>query len=243
MDWTARYAFEFELNGLKEEPRAKLLVREPGMDVVTVFLTRPVTVLGRDQSCDAFLHSPYVSRRHAQVVLAGDEHVLSDLDSTNGTSVNGNRVEGQITLVHGDEIGLSNVRIWYMLDVAADEQTPLLPDRTMPKSPRQPLLLSLDPGTHRIWIEERSCEVPLAPLEFKLVEYLMEKKGQVATRDEIGLAVWGASDLEYESLYRLVDRVKEKIEPEPSHPRFLISHRGIGYSLQTTRPRSLSHPD
>jgi len=68
------------------------------------------------------------------------------------------------------------------------------------------------------------------------VHYLFGRRGGVATREELGAEVWGEGSYDLESLYRLVQRVKEKLEPDAANPRYLISHRGIGYSLQVAGP-------
>lgn len=49
--------------------------------------------IGRDEACDVVLSGPDVSRRHAVVRVEGPHHVLLDLDSRNGTWVNGRRIE------------------------------------------------------------------------------------------------------------------------------------------------------
>jgi hypothetical protein len=67
-------------------------------------LTKTTLVLGRDASCDIVLDDANVSRRHAQ--LAQDvigTWKLTDLNSTNGTRINGNRV-GNALLRDGDEL-------------------------------------------------------------------------------------------------------------------------------------------
>jgi hypothetical protein len=66
-------------------------------------LSRQVTVLGRGTDADLRIDDPGVSRKHAQISLNGDAAVITDLGSTNGTLVDGQRV-GQAALVDGSEI-------------------------------------------------------------------------------------------------------------------------------------------
>ena len=76
-------------------------------------LARPATVgttIGR-AGCDLDLNDPDVSRRHAVIREAGEGIALEDLGSTNGTWVNGRRIEGVVTLAAGDEIRFGNT-IW-----------------------------------------------------------------------------------------------------------------------------------
>jgi DNA-binding winged helix-turn-helix (wHTH) protein len=63
-------------------------------------------VIGRDPEAAVSIDSPRVSRRHARIVVEGDVAMLEDLGSKNGTSLNGERIECQARLAHGDEIRL-----------------------------------------------------------------------------------------------------------------------------------------
>ncbi len=66
-----------------------------------VIAVRDVVDIGRD--CDGLLLSdPEVSRRHVSLRLDGDAVVLEDLGSTNGTMLNGSKIDGAVTLEEGD---------------------------------------------------------------------------------------------------------------------------------------------
>jgi hypothetical protein len=64
-----------------------------------------VVVIGRASNADVRLSDTGVSRRHAEVRREGDDHVLVDLGSTNGTLVNGRPIE-RVRLANGDRIEL-----------------------------------------------------------------------------------------------------------------------------------------
>lgn len=64
-------------------------------------------ILGRHHSCDVVLSDPSVSRRHARLVLRDGHWVLQDLESTNGTMINGVRV-GRCALRPGDRLALGD---------------------------------------------------------------------------------------------------------------------------------------
>lgn len=91
-------------------------------------LTEPLTVLGRGTEAQLRLTHTSVSRRHAQIehypdvrAPGGAGHwVLSDLGSTNGTSVNGRRVE-QVEIHDGDRIDLGGASLIFQIapDAAA----------------------------------------------------------------------------------------------------------------------------
>jgi FHA domain len=67
-------------------------------------------LVGRHRDCDVVLLSLAVSRRHARLVFRDGNWVLQDLDSTNGTTVNGVRV-GRCELRAGDLVELGDARL------------------------------------------------------------------------------------------------------------------------------------
>ncbi len=67
-----------------------------------------MAIIGREPPADILIRAPQVSARHAEIVhLGGDEYSLRDLGSTNGTWVNGKRIESA-TVRPGDDIGLGD---------------------------------------------------------------------------------------------------------------------------------------
>ena len=63
-------------------------------------------VLGRHRSCDVRYADDAVSRRHATIRRRATGLWVSDLDSTNGTWLNGARIDGPVRIVDGDELRL-----------------------------------------------------------------------------------------------------------------------------------------
>jgi hypothetical protein len=72
--------------------------------------------LGRSRQCDVMLDDPNVSRTHAEVRPRGGSWVLTDLGSTNGSRLNGRRVDGSEVLKPGDEIELGTTLIKFELE-------------------------------------------------------------------------------------------------------------------------------
>ncbi len=72
--------------------------------------------LGRSRQCDIVLQDPNVSRRHAEVRPRGGSWVLTDLDSTNGSRINGRTVERSEVLKPGDEIELGSTALRFELE-------------------------------------------------------------------------------------------------------------------------------
>jgi FHA domain-containing protein/uncharacterized protein DUF1707 len=65
--------------------------------------------IGRDASCDLAIADVTVSRWHAQLERTADGWLLSDLESTNGTRVNGWRVRGKVPVRAGDLVSFGNL--------------------------------------------------------------------------------------------------------------------------------------
>jgi pSer/pThr/pTyr-binding forkhead associated (FHA) protein len=72
----------------------------------TFSLEGPELIIGREPSCQISINDPEVSRRHARLYLQGVNYVLEDLGSTNGTSVNGQRLVGPYILRSGEMVTL-----------------------------------------------------------------------------------------------------------------------------------------
>jgi hypothetical protein len=72
--------------------------------------------MGRSRQCDVTVDDANVSRQHAEVRPRGGSWVLSDLGSTNGSRLNGHRVEGSEVLKPGDEIELGTTVLRFELE-------------------------------------------------------------------------------------------------------------------------------
>jgi len=72
--------------------------------------------MGRSRQCDVMLDDPNVSRTHAEVRPRGGSWVLTDLGSTNGSRLNGRKLDGSEVLKPGDEIELGTSKIKFELE-------------------------------------------------------------------------------------------------------------------------------
>lgn len=82
----------------------------------TVTLRGSTVVLGRDPACDHVLDYPMVSWRHARITRTDTSYSVEDLQSSNGTFVNGDLVGGRTTVQPGDVIGLGSYRFTLTTD-------------------------------------------------------------------------------------------------------------------------------
>ena len=96
----------------------RYLAIEDGDDVVMVPLREGVTHIGRGLSADVRLESPSVSRRHALVIVDGDDVVLADDRSRNGTWLNGERVT-RAALAESDVIVIGVSRM-HLIEVVGE---------------------------------------------------------------------------------------------------------------------------
>lgn len=79
----------------------------------------------------------------------------------------------------------------------------------------------------------RGRRVHLRPKEFELLSLLMASAGKVVSREALMDEIWG---LDYVGNTKTLDvhvkRVREKIEEDPSHPRHIVTVRGVGYKFE-----------
>jgi two-component system KDP operon response regulator KdpE len=70
----------------------------------------------------------------------------------------------------------------------------------------------------------------LTPREFRLLALLLENAGRVMTHQQVLENVWGweyIDDVDYVRIY--VSHLRQKIEPDPSSPRYILTEPGVGY--------------
>jgi hypothetical protein len=72
--------------------------------------------LGRSRKCEIVLDDPNVSREHAELRPRGGSWVLTDLGSTNGSSVNGRRIDAPTVVKPGDELELGSTSMTFELE-------------------------------------------------------------------------------------------------------------------------------
>jgi two-component system response regulator RegX3 len=75
--------------------------------------------------------------------------------------------------------------------------------------------------------------IKLALKEFELLEILLRNAGRVMTRGQLIDRIWGADYVgDTKTLDVHIKRLRTKIEPDPTNPRYLITVRGLGYKFE-----------
>jgi two-component system KDP operon response regulator KdpE len=78
------------------------------------------------------------------------------------------------------------------------------------------------------------AEIKLTPTEYDLLKALIKNNGKIMTRQMLLSQVWGAgygADAHYLHVY--IGQLRRKIEPDPAHPRFILTISGVGYRFSS----------
>jgi DNA-binding response OmpR family regulator len=110
--------------------------------------------------------------------------------------------------------------------------------RAQPEAPHHEVIqlggLEIDIASMTVRVEGQAVLTTVR--EFRLLEYLARHRGRVFTRDQLLDAVWKeGSFVTPRSIDVFVRRLREKIERDPRHPRYLKTLRGIGYRFEGGR--------
>jgi two-component system alkaline phosphatase synthesis response regulator PhoP len=88
--------------------------------------------------------------------------------------------------------------------------------------------VSVDFSRHEL--RRAGCVVETTPSELKLLRVLIENRGIVLSIDQLLHEGWGEDVfLTDRVIYTHINNLRAKIEPDPRHPRYIVSIRGSGY--------------
>jgi two-component system KDP operon response regulator KdpE len=110
-----------------------------------------------------------------------------------------------------------------------------------PVTPEEAILqiddrLSIDYNSREVIVEGK--RIKLRPTEFRMLYHLIENAGWVVPHETLLAKVWGyeyREEIQYLRLY--VTYLRQKIEPDPSHPRYILTERGVGYRFVDFRKK------
>jgi phosphoserine phosphatase RsbU/P len=84
-------------------------------------------ILGRQSDCDIVLDDKTISRHHAQILQVNQNYFIEDLNSSNGTYVNGQKIQGRHRLQENDQITLGDLSIVFHLDYPSEAKRSKIP--------------------------------------------------------------------------------------------------------------------
>ncbi len=94
--------------------------------------------------------------------------------------------------------------------------------------------LKIDFNRREIWVDGK--QVKLRPTEYRLLYHLVQNAGWVLTYDQILSRVWGyeyRDEPHYVRLY--INYLRQKLEKDPSNPKYILTERGVGYRFYDYR--------
>ncbi|MCP5095077.1 MAG: protein kinase, partial [Chloroflexi bacterium] len=210
------------------QPRHKawLTHRDENGEQQRWFLQAETILIGRYDPADLVWDVPRMSRQHAQIERQELGYFLVDLNSRNGSFVNGELVDNEPRrLQDGDEIVFGGVASFRFHD---PEET-----RAGPKLGRLRGVW-VDPELHTIWVDAQLVDPPLSAAQFTLLMVLYDRVGQIVSRGEIITAVWPDTDssgVSNEAVDGLIKRLRKRLREYSKAQEYLQVVRGRGIRL------------
>jgi DNA-binding response OmpR family regulator len=92
--------------------------------------------------------------------------------------------------------------------------------------------ITIDVAERKVTV--KGTKLKLTPREFRLLALLVENAGRILSHQQVLEQVWGweyIDDVDYVRIY--VSHLRQKIEPEPSTPRYILTEPGVGYYFRS----------
>lgn len=176
------------------------------------------------------LGDDYISRNQAEIYYSFSDgyFMLRDNSSLNGTFLNGEILEKNkpYPLKDHDLIGFCKISGEVRLVLRFRTSDSTLPPwvEEMHDGPPDKQGFFINIAARRVFISGK--EVPLTRKEFKVIEVLYNNKGNACSIDDISWEVWGKEGASDELIAKYISRLREKIEPEPPKPRYIVTVPG-----------------
>jgi DNA-binding winged helix-turn-helix (wHTH) protein len=189
-----------------------------------------VVIIGREMGlADLLLPERQVSRRHAKIERTPEGFMLSDLDSKNGTFLNGREVKDPQRLQDGDEI---QIALCVKIAFVGSDATAPLSARPISRALRPVVRgIRLDKESRRVYLAEQELDPPLSVQQYRLLELLIDAKSALVSRHDIVEKVWegeNAFGVSEQAIDALVRRLRDRLaERDPDH-EYIVTVRGHG---------------
>ncbi len=112
-----------ETRSTRDRPQANAHMLVLLLEGRRIALSSGINIVGRDRDADVHIDDPRVSRRHARIVVDGDNVAVEDLESKNGTRVGGIPVSQPIGLAKGDVISFGGIDTRFEIQPVDDTAT------------------------------------------------------------------------------------------------------------------------
>ena len=94
--------------------------------------------------------------------------------------------------------------------------------------------VAVEPKSREVWFQGTKLDSPLSRKEFDVLNLLFQKRREACSKDEIAAAGWierSEGNVGNQEVEQTIRRLRRRIEPEPSEPRYIMTVRGYGYKL------------
>ncbi|HLE51867.1 MAG TPA: FHA domain-containing protein [Anaerolineales bacterium] len=197
------------------------------------WMLRNRLIVGRDSICDIIIPSRQVSRQHAQFTISPRGVILEDMQSKNGTHLNGKMIEDQTLLQDGDVVQIALAQQFIFL--SSDATLPLELFDTFEVQPAVPGRLRFEKRARQVWIGDEEVSPPLSVSQYRLLEILYEHEGRVVPRKEVIARIWGvdnAVEVSEQAFDALVRRLRDRLAALDPHHAYIVTVRGHGIRLE-----------
>lgn len=205
-----------------------------GIDGISMIPINASSVIaGNSDAVDIKLGNRFVSRRHFQIRFESDVFYISDLGSTNGTYLNGSKLDPnqEQILRDGDSVGLGVDEV--LLIFSGPAGTVRIDTSVIARAIQSDNGdLVVDSSSRDVWVRGGKL-LSLPRKEFDILECLSQNRGQAVSRDEIAAAGWPErpDDVPNSDIDQYIRRLRRKIEENPSEPTIILTRVGYGYTI------------
>jgi predicted component of type VI protein secretion system len=180
-------------------------------------------LIGSEPPADLVVPLSRVSPLHARIIRDGYGYVIHDLDSRNGTFINGKPIGADLQpLKDGDQIGLGGTIALHFHHASTVAVAERLDSRSG---------VWVDVSVQEAWVDGRRIEPPLSPAQLALLALLHRAAGQAVARPQIVAAVWPDANPEgigghaIEALAKRLRARLREIQPEREYLKVLRGHQ------------------
>lgn len=231
---------------MSEKPKARILIVEDELDLLELIMW----------SINRIGHTPYpVSSGEEALKILEQEHIDMVLLDVMLPGISGQevckriRVDSDVPIVVLSALGRTDTVV-EMLELGADEyitkpfsfsaveaqiEAQLRRSPWMNVTTKKPVVssadLRLDTKRKTVMVEQQ--RIPLSDRECSTLSYLIQNAGVPVDSHQICMAVWGEKSRKQELalVQTAIQRLRSKIEPDPSEPKYIVTVRGYGYKV------------